>query len=80
LIRRTDTFIHSLLQDIACKNDVVVFGKHIVTKRKTSWYGDSNYRYIYSNITDQALSWTRKLVNLKQIVENPSNTKFILDD
>jgi alkylated DNA repair dioxygenase AlkB len=70
-------YFHSLLQSTPWKNDeVVVFGKHIVTKRKTAWYGDSNYVYIYSNTIKQALSWTRELINLKQIVENLSNTKF----
>ena len=70
-------YFHSLLQNIPWKNDeVVVFGKRIVTKRKTAWYGDSNYVYIYSNTIKQALPWTRELVNLKQIVENLSNTKF----
>ena len=70
-------YFHSLLQDIPWKNDeVIVFGKHIVTKRKTAWYGDSNYVYIYSNTIKQALSWTRELENLKQIVEKLSNTKF----
>ena len=58
-------YFDSLLQNTPWKNDeVVVFGKHIVTKRKTSWYGDSSYQYIYSN-TKQSLPWTRKLVNLK---------------
>ncbi len=67
----------SLLQNTPWKNDeVVVFGKHIVTKRKTAWYGDSNYVYIYSNTIKEALPWTRELMNLKQIVENLSNTKF----
>lgn len=55
---------------------MVVFGKHIVTKRKTAWYGDSDYVYIYSKTEKKALPWTRELVNLKQIVENLSNTKF----
>lgn len=70
-------YFHSLLQNIPWKNDeVVVFGKHTVTKRKTAWYGDSNYVYIYSNTIKQALSWTRELINLKHLVENLSNTKF----
>ena len=70
-------YFHSLLQNIPWKNDeVFVLGKHIVTKRKTAWYGDSNYVYIYSNTIKQALPWTRELVNIKQIVENLSNTKF----
>jgi alkylated DNA repair dioxygenase AlkB len=74
---QANEYFDSLLQNIAWKNDeVVVFGKRIVTKRKTSWYGDSNYVYIYSNTIKQALPWTKELVNLKQIVENLSNTKF----
>jgi alkylated DNA repair dioxygenase AlkB len=73
---QANRYFHSLLQNITSKNDVVVFGKHIVTKRKIAWYGDSNYQYIYSNTIKQALPWTRELVNLKQIVENLLNTKF----
>ena len=70
-------YFHSLLQNIPWKNDeAVVFGKHIVTKRKTAWYGDSNYLYNYSNSAKQALPWTRELMNIKQIIENASNTKF----
>jgi alkylated DNA repair dioxygenase AlkB len=70
-------YFHSLLQNTPWENDeVVVFGKHIVTKRKTAWYGDSNYVYIYSNTRKLALPWTRELINLKQIIENRSDTKF----
>jgi len=74
---QANEYFDSLLQNIPWKNDeVVVFGKRIVTKRKTAWYGDSNYVYIYSNTIKQALPWTRELVSLKQIIENVSNTKF----
>jgi alkylated DNA repair dioxygenase AlkB len=74
---QANEYFDSLLQNIPWKNDEVsVFGKRIVTKRKTAWYGDSNYVYIYSNTIKQALPWTKELVNLKQIVENLSNTKF----
>lgn len=70
-------YFQSLLQNISWKNDeIVVFGKHIVTKRKTAWYGNSSYVYVYSNIEKKALPWTNVLVSLKQIVENHSNTKF----
>ena len=73
---QANRYFHSLLQNITWKNDVVVFRKHIVTKWKTAWYGDSNHQYIYSITIKQALPWTRELVNLKQIVENLLNTKF----
>jgi alkylated DNA repair dioxygenase AlkB len=70
-------YFNSLLQNIPWKNDeVVIFGKHIVTKRKSAWYGDSAYIYVYSNTEKKALPWTRELAKLKQIVENLSNTKF----
>lgn len=70
-------FFQSLLQNIPWKNDeVVLFGKHIVTKRKTAWYGDSDYVYTYSNTEKKALPWTKELAKIKQVVENLSNTKF----
>jgi len=66
-----------LLQKIVWENDeVIIFGKHIVTKRKVAWYADSNYLYTYSNTTKQALSWTKELSELKQIVEKLTETKF----
>ncbi|MGC2428888.1 MAG: hypothetical protein WA421_17780, partial [Nitrososphaeraceae archaeon] len=46
-----------LLQNILWENDeAVIFGKHIITKRKVAWYGDSDYLYTYSNTTKQALA------------------------
>ena len=49
-----------LLQNILWRNDeAVIFGKHIVAKRKVAWYGDSDYLYTYSNTTKQALVWTK---------------------
>jgi alkylated DNA repair dioxygenase AlkB len=66
-----------LLQKIVWENDdVIIFGKHIVAKRKVAWYGDSDYLYIYSNTTKQALAWIKELLELKQIVEKPTETKF----
>ena len=66
-----------LLQKIVWENDkVIIFGKHIVTKRKVAWYGDSNYSYTYSNTTKQALPWTKELFELKQIAEKLTETKF----
>jgi alkylated DNA repair dioxygenase AlkB len=58
-----------LMQNILWENEVIIFGKHIVTKRKTAWYGDSEYLYTYSKTTKQALAWTKELPELKQIVE-----------
>ena len=66
-----------LLQKIVWENDdVIIFGKHIVAKRKVAWYGDSDYLYTYSNTTKQALVWIKELLELKQIVEKPTKIKF----
>jgi alkylated DNA repair dioxygenase AlkB len=63
-------YFYLLMQNILWEKDkVIIFGKHISTKRKVAWYGDSEYLYTYSNTTKQALAWTKELSELKQIVE-----------
>ncbi|MDI1256610.1 MAG: alpha-ketoglutarate-dependent dioxygenase AlkB [Flavobacterium sp.] len=70
-------YFEKLIQDDNFKNDeVIIFGKRIVTKRKVAWYGDTNYRYTYSNTTKQAHLWSPELLALKKIVENNSGTAF----
>lgn len=69
--------LKELLTAIAWKNDeAVIFGKHIITKRKVAWYGDAEYAYTYSNTTKQALLWTDDLLKLKKMVEGITGTKF----
>ena len=58
------------------KDEVIIFGKRITTKRKVAWYGDSEYLYTYSNTTKRALAWTKELSELKQIVEEYAGIKF----
>jgi alkylated DNA repair dioxygenase AlkB len=66
-----------LLDNIVWKNDeAVIFGRHIITKRKVAWYGDADYSYTYSNITKRALLWTPQLLVLKQLTEQLSGTRF----
>ncbi len=70
-------YLSRLLQTIAWKNDeAVIFGKHLITKRKAAWYGDSDYSYTYSNTTKQALAWTNELMELKKITEEITGAKF----
>jgi alkylated DNA repair dioxygenase AlkB len=70
-------YLQRLSEDIAWKNDeAVIFGKHIITKRKVAWYGDAEYVYTYSNTTKQALLWTADLLVLKQLIEQLCGTKF----
>jgi alkylated DNA repair dioxygenase AlkB len=66
-----------LMKNILWKNDeVFIFGKRIITKRKAAWYGDSDYLYTYSNSTKQALPWTEELSWLRQIIDELIGTKF----
>ncbi|MES2478344.1 MAG: alpha-ketoglutarate-dependent dioxygenase AlkB [Bacteroidota bacterium] len=72
-----DEYLKALLHSIIWKNDeAVIFGKHIVTKRKVAWYGDSTFEYTYSNITKSALPWTAELLTLKLLVEQKTGEKF----
>jgi len=70
-------YFNRLLHTIVWKNDeAVIFGKHIITKRKVAWYGDSEYSYTYSNITKQALPWTTELLALKKLAEELTGSKY----
>ncbi|MDF9798101.1 alkylated DNA repair dioxygenase AlkB [Catalinimonas alkaloidigena] len=72
-----DNYYEKLMHRIAWKYDeAVMFGKHIVTKRKVAWYGDEDYSYTYSNATKQALAWTEELLELKQLVEKHCDTNY----
>ncbi|MGJ4745059.1 alpha-ketoglutarate-dependent dioxygenase AlkB family protein [Leptospira sp. SA-E8] len=72
-----DDYLEILLKNIPWKNDeAIIFGKHIITKRKVAWYGDSDYEYTYSNTTKKALSWTKELSELKSLTEKITETKY----
>ena len=73
----SDRYLSQLLQTIDWKNDeAMMFGKHIITKRKVAWYGDEPYQYTYSRITKSALQWTLELTRLKFITEEMSGHRF----
>lgn len=72
-----NNYLHALLKKIAWKQDEVnIFGKQIITKRKVAWYADKPYQYTYSNSTKQALPWIDELLQLKKIVEKKSGESF----
>lgn len=67
----------NLLQDIPWKNDeVVLFGKHIVTKRKMAWFANKPITYKYSGIARTAMVWNNLLYQIKHRVENITNEEF----
>ena len=76
-VQEASAFYDSLLKDIEWKNDeAVIFGKHILTKRKVAWYGDEAFEYTYSNTTKQALPWTKSLSQLKNLAEQASGEYY----
>jgi alkylated DNA repair dioxygenase AlkB len=65
-----NNYFKVLMSTIEWKNDeAVIFGRHIITKRKIAWYGDKIFKYTYSNITRHALNWTTELLELKSLCE-----------
>ena len=70
-------YLDKLLNNIEWKNDeAIIFGRHIITKRKVAWYGDNDFEYTYSNRTKYALPWTKELLGLKKIAEEFCKTQF----
>jgi alkylated DNA repair dioxygenase AlkB len=73
----SNNFLLLLQKYIEWKNDEVkIFGKRIVTKRKVAWYGSKPFLYSYSNTTKTALPFTKELLAIKAIVEKVSNETY----
>lgn len=67
----------SLLSSIAwAPDEVVLFGKRIVTSRKVAWYGEAGLSYRYSGTTKHPLPWTPELLELKTRAEELSGAAF----
>ena len=70
-------YFEALLNSIEWKNDeIILFGKKIITKRKVAWYGDNGIEYTYSNSTKKALIWTKELLEIKSLIEERTGSTF----
>lgn len=70
-------YLEIFLKKIDWKNDeVFIFGKRIVTKRKVAWFGEKEFEYTYSKITKKAQLWTPELLQLKKEIEAKSGETF----
>ncbi len=75
--KEADHFFVCMLNSIEWKHDeAIIFGKHIITKRKVAWYGEKPFEYTYSNTTKQALPWTKELLELKTKAEQRTGEQF----
>lgn len=74
---KCDAYFHKLLANIRWEADeVFIFGKQYITKRKVAFYGDKGINYRYSKSTKEALTWTPELLEIKAKVENDTNCSF----
>jgi alkylated DNA repair dioxygenase AlkB len=74
---KAKAYFEKLLHTLDWKNDeVFMYGKRIVTKRKVAWYAQGPYAYTYSHTTKQALPWTKELLALKTLAEQRSGDHF----
>lgn len=70
-------YFENMLAEIQWKNDeAIMFGRHIITKRKVAWYANRPYSYTYSRTTRYALPWTTGLLELKSRVEKVSGATY----
>ncbi|GAA4455661.1 alpha-ketoglutarate-dependent dioxygenase AlkB [Rurimicrobium arvi] len=46
-------------------DEVKLFGKTIITARKTAWYGDKSYEYRYSGTVKKALPFPQELQSIR---------------
>ncbi|WP_372745091.1 alpha-ketoglutarate-dependent dioxygenase AlkB [Lutibacter sp.] len=58
------------------QDELVMFGKRIVTARKVAWFGDLDYQYSYSNSIKKSIYWTPELLSIKNLVELKTGQKF----
>lgn len=66
-----------LMENVQWEHDeVMIFGKRIVTARKNAWYGEEEFEYTYSKITRKAKLWIPELLPLKEKVEEVTEIKF----
>lgn len=76
-LKKSEYFYQQLLDNITWKHEELnMFGKKIVTKRKVAFYGNSGKTYTYSNKEKTALPWTESLKTIQNDLESQLNLKF----
>jgi len=71
------TYLNTFLNaDFWSNDEIIMFGKKIVTDRKIAWFGDSANQYFYSGTSKKSISWTPELIKLKKLVEQKTGQTF----
>jgi alkylated DNA repair dioxygenase AlkB len=75
--QQSPSYYQKLMDSIQWQPDeIIMFGKLIVTKRKVAWYADQELDYTYAKKTKKAVLFTPELLEIKTRVENISNETF----
>lgn len=70
-------FFQYLYDEIVWKQDeVIIFGRKIITKRKVAWYADDALEYIYSGSKKKGLPFAKSLFQLKAEVESITQESY----
>lgn len=76
-LEESSSLFEDLLSNTPWKSDeLFLFGKKYITKRKVALYGNEGLQYKYSKISKIALAWTPSLLKLKNQVEQITETRF----
>jgi len=57
-------------------DQLIMFGKHITTRRKVAWVGDPNCPYTYSGVQKNPQEWTAELLFIKEKLETIAQSEF----
>lgn len=70
-------YYESFLDTIDWQNDeLIIFGKSIVTKRKVAWYAQENKSYKYSGKTKIAKLFNNELIGLRDRISSIDHSSF----
>lgn len=75
--KETTEYFDKLKEEINWQNDeLVIFGKTIITNRLVAWYGSEPFEYTYSKKTKKALLFSASLLKIKKQVEEVTGAKY----
>jgi len=74
---QADQYFQTLRDEIDWQHDQLwMMGKLIHTRRLVAWYGSKPFQYGYSRTEKTALIWTDFLLQLKQLVEQHTQSRY----
>lgn len=57
-------------------DQLIMFGKLVITRRKVAWVGDPACTYTYSGVKKRPQAWTSELLNIKHQLEELTQSEF----